>query len=150
MRRRWIAAVAAGVLLSLSGCPGVLKPLEKPTADFQGLSLLGVGFSGLDARAAFILTNPNSIGLPLRAVDWELSIGGASPLRGRVDVSATIPAKGSAPIDVDLHVTPAAAVETAGRISAGATDYRVSGTMHFQTSLGDVAVAFDHSGALQR
>jgi LEA14-like dessication related protein len=149
MKRSILRAVALSSVLSV-GCPGVLAPLEKPTADFQGVTLLAVGFSGVDARAAFILTNPNSVGLPLHAVDWELSIGGASPVRGRFDLSATIPAKGSAPIDVDLHVGAATAVETASRISSGANDYRVSGTMHFQTSLGDIAVAFDHSGALQR
>jgi LEA14-like dessication related protein len=142
--------VLALILLASAGCPGVLKPLEKPTAEFQGLAVLGVGFTGLDARAAFVLTNPNSVGLPLRAVDWELSIGGASPVRGRVDLSATIPAKGSAPIDVDIRVSSGAAVEMASRLSSGATDYRVSGTMHFQTSLGDIAVVFDHSGAIRR
>lgn len=145
-----IRVVIVSMLLFGTGCPGVLKPLEKPTAEFQGLTVQGVGFSGLDARAAFVLTNPNSIGLPLRAVDWQLSIGGASPVRGRVDLSATIPAKGSAPIDVGIHVTAGAAVEMAGRLSSGARDYHVAGTMHFQTSLGDIAVAFDHSGAITR
>ena len=107
------------------------------------------GFTGLHARANFNLTNPNQVGLPLRAFDWSLSIGGSSPMRGRVDIAHTIPAMGSTPVDVDLMIGPAAAVEMASRLSSGARDYHLTGTLHFETQLGDIAVAIDHQGALE-
>ena len=144
-----VAAVAAGcALVALSGCPGVLAPLEKPTLDLRGVSVVSVSFSGLRADARFDILNPNSIGVPLRAVDWELSIGGATPMRGRFDLNRTIPAKGSAPVVVEISIGTTSAAEMASRLAGGATDYHVSGTMHFQTSRGDIAVAFDHSGGL--
>lgn len=143
---RAIAAVTFAVLLS--GCPGVLSPLEKPTLDLRGVSVVSVSLSGLRADAGFDILNPNSIGIPLRAVDWELSIGGATPMRGRFDLNQTIPAKGSAPVTVEISIGTTAAAEMASRLASGATDYHLSGTMHFQTSLGDIAVVFDHSGGL--
>lgn len=141
------AAVAAAVFL-LAACPGITRPIEKPTVELTGVAVTGVGLGGLDARADFALTNPNSVGLPLAAIDWELSVGGSSPVRGRVSLSQTIPAKGAAPVAVDIHINPATAVELITRIRAGATDYRLAGTLHFQTTLGDIGVAFDESGAL--
>lgn len=134
--------------LLLAGCPGITRPLEKPTASFRGMSSASVGLSGLSATAGFSIQNPNSVGLPLRAVDWELSIGGSAPVRGRVELSETIPAKGSAPIDVNIKVSPGAAIGIGRRISSGNKNYEIRGVLHFQTRFGDIAVGFDHNGSL--
>ncbi len=139
---------AAFLLALLTGCPGLTQPLEKPTVSFRGVALGSVGLSGITATAGFSIYNPNALGLPLRAVDWEFSVGGSAPVRGRVDLSETIPAKGTAPVDVTFRIGPATAVSMASRISSGARDYRLSGVLHFQTSLGQVAVNIDHSGSL--
>jgi LEA14-like dessication related protein len=139
---------AAFVALLSVGCPGITQPLEKPTVTLRGVSVTSVSLAGLDSRFEFSLTNPNSIGLPLSALDWELSIGGAAAVRGRATLSEKIPAKGSAPVDVDVHISARAAVEMGSRIAAGATDYHLLGTLHFQTSLADLAVSFDQTGSL--
>ena len=69
-------------------------------------------------------------------------------MRGRATLSENIPAKGTAPVEVALHVSAAAAVETATAIASGANDFRLAGTLHFETRLGDIAVAFDQTGSL--
>lgn len=142
------AAVAAVAALLLTACPGVLRPLEKPTVELQRVELIGAGLSGLDLRAHFVMTNPNNVGLPLVAVDWELSIGSASPVRGRANLAAKIPAKGSAPVVVDVHVGPGAAIGLVRAVSQGERSYHLRGTLHFDTKLGDIAVVFDETGAL--
>jgi len=142
------AAFMTWVVFLFVGCPGITKPLEKPTVSLQGVEVTSVSLAGLDARVSLSIMNPNSIGLPLRALDWELSIGGASPIRGRANLSENIPARGTAPVDVDLHVSATTAMETATRIASGANDYHVSGVLHFETKLGDIAVEFDHTGEL--
>jgi LEA14-like dessication related protein len=114
----------------------------------QSVAVTNASLAGLDARASFTMTNPNSIGLPLRAFDWQLSIGDAAPVRGRATLSETIPAKGVAPVIVDLHVSATAAVETATAIAGGANEFRLAGTLHFETRLGDIAVTFDETGPL--
>ena len=35
------------------------------------------------------------------------------------------------------------------RLSSGARDYHLTGTLHFETQLGDIAVAIDHQGSLE-
>jgi LEA14-like dessication related protein len=137
------------LLLALAACPGITRPLEKPTVQLNTVGVVSVGFTGLHARANFNLTNPNQVSLPLRAFDWSLSIGGSSPIRGRVDIAHTIPAMGSTPVDVDLMVGAAAAVDMASRLASGAKDYHLTGTLHFETQLGDIAVAIDHEGSLE-
>jgi LEA14-like dessication related protein len=140
-----------GILLAtvaLAGCPGITKPLEKPNVELRGVAVTSVSLSGIDSRLAFSITNPNSIGLPLRAIDWQLAIGGASAFRGRATLSNNIPARGSAPVDVDVHIGAAAAVDMARRLSSGARDYQLAATLHFETGLGDIAVAIDTTGEL--
>jgi LEA14-like dessication related protein len=143
-------ALVAGILTSLllSGCPGITQPLEKPTVSLRGVAVTSVSLTGIDSRLGFSIMNPNSIGLPLRAIDWQLAIGGAAAFRGRVTLSHSIPAKGSAPVDVDVHIGAAAAVEMAARLSGGARDYHLAATLHFETTLGDIAVALDTTGEL--
>lgn len=136
------------IALLASACPGITRPPEKPTVDLKSVAVLSVGLTGLHARASFDLNNPNSYGLPLRAFDWTLSIGGSSDIRGRVDLAETIPAMGTAKVDADLMIGAAAAVDMASRLSAGARNYHLRGTLHFQTRLGDIAVAIDHEGSL--
>ena len=145
-----LPALALGVLmaLALAGCPGITKPLEKPVVELRGVSVTSVSLSGIDARLAFSITNPNTVGLPLRAIDWELAIGGASAFRGRATLSHDIPARGSAPVDVDVHIGAAAAVDMAARLSHGARDYHLAGTLHFETGLGGIAVSLDTTGTL--
>jgi len=141
-------ALAVVLVAAAVACPGITKPLEKPTVKLQSVAVTSASLAGLDARASFSMSNPNSIGLPLRAFDWELSIGGASPVRGRATLSETIPAKAVAPVVVDLHVSATTAVETATAVARGANDFRLAGTLHFETRLGDIAVAFDETGEL--
>ncbi len=144
-------SLVCGILLAalaLAGCPGITKPLEKPTVELRGVAVTSVSLAGLDARLAFSITNPNTIGLPLRAIDWELAIGGATPFRGRVTLSNNIPARGSSPVDVDVHIGAAAAVDMATRLNNGARDYHLACTLHFETGLGDIAVALDTTGQL--
>ncbi len=142
------AAGLAALALFLTACPGVLRPLEKPTVELQRVELVGAGLSGLDLRAHFVMTNPNDVGLPLVAVNWQVSIGSASPVRGRANLAAKIPAKGSAPVVVNVHVGPGAAIGLVRAVSAGERTYHLSGTLHFDTKLGDIAVVFDETGSL--
>ena len=92
--------------------------------------------------------NPNAIALPLAAVDWQLAIGGAQAISGRVDLGTSIPAKGSAPVSASLRVNAADAARVAPRLAGGARDYRLKTVLHFDTALGDLTVTVDKDGTL--
>jgi LEA14-like dessication related protein len=147
MRARAFAVLV--LALALAACPGIPHTLERPTATLQSLTLRNASLSGLDVRAELSIANPNSIAIPLRAVDWELTIADSSPLRGRVHADATIPAKASAPAVADIHISPTSAATMLSRIAAGERSYHLRATLHFETTLGDVAVPIDTTGMLQ-
>jgi LEA14-like dessication related protein len=135
-------AVAVALALALAGCPGIPRVLERPTVSVRGVALVSASLSGLDLRVDFDITNPNTVGLPLRAVDWEVSVGGSSSLRGRVDLTETIPAKASAPASASVHISPSSAASMISRIAAGARDVHAEGVLHFETSLGSISAPF--------
>lgn len=123
--------LALALVVLLAACPGVMRPLEVPRADLRVVTLAPDG-AALDLDLA--VTNPNSVALNLRAIDWEVQVDDTPVARGRLDLAATIPAKASAPVR--------GAIAVAVTLPVGATVY-VSGTMHFETSSGDVAATFD-------
>jgi LEA14-like dessication related protein len=138
---------AAVALFAAAGC---LRPLEKPTVKVDTVDVHSVTLRGMTGRMALDIFNPNQVSLPLKAVDWELSIGGARAVRGRVDLSASIPAMGTAPVAVQMHVDSMDAVQVAKRLAAGAREYRVEGTLIFDTQLGNLSVAFAGTGDLRQ
>ncbi len=100
-------------------------------------------------RVDVTVANPNPVALPLRAIDWELSVGGAGPMRGRVDASEAIPAKATAPVEVAIAVHPGNAAAMIARVASGNRAYRLRAVLHFETRAGDVAAPIDVTGELR-
>lgn len=144
--------VALAVLaFTVCACPGIMHPLEKPRAELTSIAIQDVSItSGVTIAAHLEVTNPNSVGLPLRAIDWQASLDGRAIARGRIDAQSTIPAKGSAPVDATFTIGPGQAAALVGALSNGAATLLVDGTMHFQTSLGNIAAEFSHEQSLSK
>lgn len=102
----------------------------------------------MDGQVDMDIYNPNGFGLPLTRVDWTLSVGSAQAVRGTFDLSATIPAKGTAPVAGTLHIDTASAVGVAAAVASGARNYEIKATLYFQTRLGEIAANVAHSGTL--
>lgn len=135
------------LLAPLAAC-FLAKPIEKPTAVVRGASISIVSITALEGELALDLTNPNSFGLPLTGIDWELSIGGAQAVAGRVSADTTIPAMGSAPVTTALRIDLASAASAASAIARGARDYQLAARLHFSTQLGDLTVDVRHQGSI--
>lgn len=140
--------VAALVSMSASGCAFFGKTVEKPTAQVRAVSVASVSFTGIDGEVAFDIQNPNSFGVPLSAIDWQLSVGGAHAVDGRIELSQTIPAKGSAPVVAALHIDARDALAVAGELSRGTRVYRIDARLHFSTAIGPIAVDVTGTGEL--
>jgi LEA14-like dessication related protein len=136
------------VVFVTASCAAFGKPLEKPDVDVTAVGISSVSLRGVDGRVDLAVTNPNSVGLPLRAIDWQLEVGGARAVTGRSELAQTIPAKGSAPVATDLHIGSLDAADVAARLAAGDRSYRFSATLHFSTSLGDLSVTVVDDGEL--
>lgn len=124
------------------------RPVERPTATVRGASLAVASVTSIEGELALDVMNPNAFGLPLASIDWELTIGGARAVSGRVEASQTIPAKASAPVSTSLRIDLRDAVDAASAVARGARAYQLRARLHFSTQLGDLTVDVDHRGSL--
>jgi LEA14-like dessication related protein len=132
----------------LAGCSLFMRSIEKPSAQVRGVSVSSAGFTGVSGELALDVTNPNSFGVPLSGIDWQLSIGGTRAVTGTVQLSQTIPARGVAPVMTSLSIATADAIVVGGALAQGARNYQLTARLHFSTSVGQVDVDITHTGQL--
>jgi hypothetical protein len=142
-------AVIVAVLVVLgSGCSMFAKGIEKPSATVRDVSLSSAGFSGVSGELSLDVKNPNPIGVPLSAIQWELSIGGARALTGSVQLAKTIPANGVAPVTTLLTIAARDAIAAGTALASGVRDYRLRARLTFSTPIGPLEVELEHAGTL--
>ncbi len=143
-----VVLALTAALAGLASC-GALSPMAaQPQVTVRSVSLSAAGFSGVDGTVAMDIYNPNGFALPLRRVDWTLSVGSVQAVRGSFDLTATIPAKASAPVDGRLHIDVGSAVGVASALAQGVRSYEISATLTFQTRFGDLRADVQHQGQL--
>lgn len=150
MKRKATTAAFALFALGCSwlGCTGLASPVAEPEVELREVAVVSVSMTGALLRATFVVTNPNSVAIPIEAVDYDVAIGGADPFRGQIRVDQTIPAYGSAPVALDLEIDPMTAADTIRRLSAGERDYRINGTVHLRSPVGRLSVVFSEEGTI--
>lgn len=125
-----------------------MNSIEKPKAEVRNVNVSAAGFSGVTGELRLDVTNPNSFGVPLAGIDWQLSIGGARAVTGSVQLSQTIPAKGVAPVTTSLTIDAMDAAIVASQLAGGARDYKIHAKLRFSTQVGAIDVELDHAGQL--
>lgn len=143
---RTVALLAA--CLSLSACSLFMRSIEKPKAEVRNVSVSSAGYSGVTGELRLDVSNPNAFGVPLSGIDWQLSIGGARAVTGRVELQQTIPAKGIAPITTSLTIEARDAIAVASSLAGGARTYQITARLHFSTQIGQLDVDIQHTGTL--
>ncbi len=114
------------------------------------MSVSSAGWSGVTGELRLDVMNPNSFGVPLAGIDWELSIGGARAVTGTIELQQTIPAKGIAPVVTTLSIAARDAIAVGSALAGGARDYKISARLRFSTAVGPLAVDIQGSGTLGR
>ena len=143
-----IVVVALVSIFATSGCAFFGKTVEKPTAQVRAVSVGSVSFTGIDGAVALDIQNPNSFGVPLSAIDWQLSVGVARAVDGRIELSQTIPAKGTAPVNAALHIDGRDAIAVAAELTRGIRTYQLNARLHFSTAIGPISVDVASTGEL--
>ena len=134
--------------VALSGCSLFMHSIERPTAQVRDASLTAAGFGEVTGQLRLDVTNPNTFGVPLSGIDWQLAIGGARTATGRFELQQTIPARGVAPVTTSLTIATADAMHVAGVLAGGARDYRIDATLHFSTNVGQLDVDVHYTGTI--
>lgn len=138
----------AVILSALTACSMFMKSIEQPKAEVRGVTMATVGWSGVEGALSLDVSNPNSFGVPLSGIDWELAVAGSRAVTGRVDLQQEIPAKGIAPVQTSLRVDVRDAATVATALSSGRRDYALRAKLHFSTPVGPLAVDIEHRGDL--
>lgn len=144
-----VAVVSVVVAVALGGCSLFMRSIEKPTATVRGVALSQAGFGGVTGQATFDVTNPNGFGVPLAGIDWELALGDARAISGKVELSQTIPAHGVAPVTTSLTITMTDAVIAAAALASGERRYHLTARLRFSTTVGPLEVTVDGGGQLE-
>jgi LEA14-like dessication related protein len=146
---RFTSAFATAVLCALlSACSIFTRSIERPTANVREVSVSAASLDGITGELRLDVTNPNGFGVPLAAIDWELSIGGARAVTGSVQLSQTIPARGVAPVVTSLTINPSDAIAVGSSLAGGTRAYRITARLRFSTPLGPLDVGIEHAGEL--
>jgi LEA14-like dessication related protein len=130
------------------GCSIFMRSIERPQAEVRHVSVTSAGFTGVTGELQLDVTNPNNFGVPLSGIDWQLSVGGARAVTGRVELSQTIPARGVAPITTSMTIDARDALVVASVLARGVRDYQLSARLHFSTAVGPLDVDVEHRGTL--
>jgi len=135
-------------LVMLTGCSMFMHSIEKPEAKVRDVAVSSAGLTGVSGRMQLDVTNPNSFGVPISGIDWQLSIGGARAVTGTVQLSQEIPARGVAPITTSLTIDARDALAVASSLAGGARDYQLVAKLHFSTPVGPLDVDVQASGTI--
>ena len=152
VHRRVCIALSA-VLLTSSGCAGLVPKLEAPKLAVVGVELVKGDLLEQRFRARLRVTNPNDRAIAVRSVSYTLEIGGEELGRGLSGASFEIPALGEA--DFDMNVT----ADLAGTVlrlldrarSKGLPDslrYRLRGEVKLARGFART-IPFDETGTLR-
>jgi hypothetical protein len=140
---RWIIPF---LLLGLAACGPAKKSVYPPTLSIQQLSVLPDGQWRLTVRI-----QNNSYGeMDFKSLDGQLQIAELVPIRLHQTFARDIPALAGDVIQLDVLPTTAmtqALQAIAGKGSAGALAYRVSGSANAKPEQEDKPRAFDFSGS---
>ncbi|MBI4509490.1 MAG: hypothetical protein HY698_07620 [Deltaproteobacteria bacterium] len=133
-----------GVLLLGTACPGVPRPLEAPQVELRDVSLAEDPNRSL--LFSWNVTNPNSRTVSVRAVDWEVSVGGKARARGRVSLEALVGPRASLELVAKAPLGPGLWEGLLAEASRGSA--RAHGIVHFFSTAGDRGSMFEWVGEL--
>lgn len=145
---RRLGLLVAICAVALSACSMFTRSIERPQADVRDVAVRQAGFGGVSGELHLDVMNPNGFGVPLSGIDWQLSVGGARAATGRVELSQTIPARGTAPVTTSLTLDARDALAVAAELAGGARAYRLQARLYFSTPVGPIDITVEHQGQL--
>lgn len=119
---------------------GALPALRVPSVSVASLDLRNISFSGAELAIALDVDNPNTFGMVMQALDFDLGLNGNSVFKGNANEDVSFASGGSGRINLPVSLDFA----NAGRalfsaLSGDRVDCQVQGNMDVGTSLPDIA-----------
>lgn len=150
MKRPWITTVTLGALLVVAvGCNtlGDLR-IDNPVYRFREIRprvaiAIPLSASTIDFNFTIDVENPNSVGLRLDRMDFDLLMNGNRLVSGVSNDRIRIPAQGMGTVQIRTSVgyTQIKDIfrEVADLVQGGSPEYQVRGTAYYDTPLGPLS-----------
>ena len=129
-------------------CPSASQLAEKPRLGLRSVAEPVPSEAGLGVPVVLDLDNPNGFPMSLRAMDWEISIASAPAIRGRTELSQSIPAGERIELRVILAIPSGASNALLASPTPGPRTYHLRSTLHLFSPHGDMGLVFDELGQL--
>ncbi len=119
--------------LLLAGCSTFGQPFESPEVRLASVRLGQADLTTQRFEISFAVSNPNAIALPIKRVDYGITLGGMSLARGSTTESFRVPANGDGSFSVSVETSLITALQELGTrvLRGGETelDYSVDGSV---------------------
>jgi len=151
MRRFLVLALPAS--LALAGCSGVQQMLgaafEKPRLTYESFQPTELDLEGVTLALRYRVDNPNSVGLKLSNLDYKVEVDGRQAVAGAAKTGLSIPARGSAPLEIPVRVRYA---DVPGLVQTLYTrdeiPFHVEGSAGLSTPVGVIGLPFSYTGKI--
>ncbi len=132
---------------------GSIPLIKLPAVKMAGLKVKNLGLSGADLELRLKLTNPNTFGLALNGIDYNLKIEGKQWAHGSRQQAVNVArgATGTVRIPISLDFKEMGMAVYRAISGKEALDYRFSGTLDLGTTLplfGSARLPINRSGSL--
>lgn len=106
-KRAFTVLTAAGLVVSCAQLNQVLKALDvkEPSAQIESVKVTGLSLQQVDLLFDVAIDNPNTVGVHLNGLDYDLQLDGASFLKGTKEDKLDIAANSSAAVSIPLSLT---------------------------------------------
>lgn len=140
MRLRFLLLI---VSLLLSACAGLLKKPEPPQVQLAGVVLTQANLLEQSFIIKLQLSNPNDFELPINGLRYQVDVNDQEFVHGNSLAEISLPAKGSAILELDARTNLQALVKQLRDIKATENArYRIRG----EISTTNINLPFDHRG----
>jgi LEA14-like dessication related protein len=140
-------------ILALEGCAGLLGAagVEEPGVTIESTRFSGVTLQKADLDVRFRIDNPNSFGLQLAGLDYELDVAGRTLFTGDRRESLALKPQGVGFVDLPITVTYSELYDAVrdlwSRRGQGKADYTLRAGLRFDVPvLGVVRVPVEAEG----
>lgn len=147
-RGRWVAAVAACLLVLTAACASIGRSVFKePVVNFRELRVNGLGLTGGSLDVVLSVYNPNGFKLEATRFTYNLLMDSVDVASGALNDMFAVRSGDSSLVTIPVNFTYAG-IGRAGQelLRSGTVNYRVRGDMTVSTPLGNFTRPYDQAG----
>lgn len=130
---RTLIRTAALLFVAVLGTGCAALNVKQPTASIRSADVQDMTADGVTVNFDVNVQNPNSVAIPLSAAKYKLAFSGVEVLSDEAKPEASIPANGSVPVKLPVHLNfqRLVSAEQAIAKSGGNVPYSFDGTLEF-------------------